>query len=367
MRFCFTADGARLAWTDGGPDALDGGHPDARRRPAVLVPSSWFGNVDLQGDAEVWAPFLAALGRHARIVRFDRRGVGHSDEGHPGELVDTWVGDVETVAAAAGLDRFVLLGGGRAAGMSIAFAAHRPERVRGLVLYGGASSTAHHPAQRALCATLGPLLTMARPRHDRLVEQFLASLMLPEGSEPQLGALGELILQWTRTTTGEHTFEQGTSFDVRHLLDEVDAATLVVHSTGDGVVPFDEARLIARRIRGARLLPIASRNHLVLPDEPPWHTVVDEIVAFVAGLDEVAASGGPEDGRRATSVADLLSTREMEVLQLVAIGADNVEIAAKLFLSVRTVERHLHHIYVKLGLQGKSARAAAVAQLLSAR
>jgi LuxR family transcriptional regulator, maltose regulon positive regulatory protein len=49
--------------------------------------------------------------------------------------------------------------------------------------------------------------------------------------------------------------------------------------------------------------------------------------------------------------------RELEVLKLIAEGKNNEEIAEKLFLSVRTVEKHITNIYSKLGVSGKSARA----------
>lgn len=49
---------------------------------------------------------------------------------------------------------------------------------------------------------------------------------------------------------------------------------------------------------------------------------------------------GPPDG---------LSVREVQVLSLIAMGHTNAEIAAKLFLSVRTVETHRSHIQQKLG------------------
>jgi DNA-binding NarL/FixJ family response regulator len=63
--------------------------------------------------------------------------------------------------------------------------------------------------------------------------------------------------------------------------------------------------------------------------------------------------------------ASVLSPRELDVLRLAAEGHDNAGIARSLTLSVRTVERHLHNIYAKLGIQGKSARTAAVARLLT--
>ena len=49
--------------------------------------------------------------------------------------------------------------------------------------------------------------------------------------------------------------------------------------------------------------------------------------------------------------------RELEILRLISEGKNNEEIAEKLFLSVRTVEKHLTNIYSKLGVSGKSARA----------
>jgi ATP/maltotriose-dependent transcriptional regulator MalT len=49
--------------------------------------------------------------------------------------------------------------------------------------------------------------------------------------------------------------------------------------------------------------------------------------------------------------------RELEVLRLISEGKNNEEIAEKLFLSVRTVEKHLTNIYSKVGISGKSARA----------
>ena len=55
-----------------------------------------------------------------------------------------------------------------------------------------------------------------------------------------------------------------------------------------------------------------------------------------------------------------LTVREIEVLRLVADGLDNEEIAQHLVLSLRTVERHLSNIYVKIGVSGRVARAAAV-------
>ena len=62
-----------------------------------------------------------------------------------------------------------------------------------------------------------------------------------------------------------------------------------------------------------------------------------------------------------------LTKRELEVLAHIAEGRTNDEVAARLYLSNRTVERHLSNIYAKLRLSGKAARAAAAARFSRAR
>jgi ATP/maltotriose-dependent transcriptional regulator MalT len=67
----------------------------------------------------------------------------------------------------------------------------------------------------------------------------------------------------------------------------------------------------------------------------------------------------------ATRDPELLTPREREVMRLVAQGRSNDAIAAELVLSVRTVERHVENIYDKIGVSGRTARAAATAWALS--
>jgi DNA-binding NarL/FixJ family response regulator len=84
---------------------------------------------------------------------------------------------------------------------------------------------------------------------------------------------------------------------------------------------------------------------------------VDELAAFLA-TDRVAV-WTPDAALRA------LTERELEVLALIGRGKDNQQVAHQLAPSVRTVERHLTSVYTKLGVSGRSARAAAVARLLT--
>jgi DNA-binding NarL/FixJ family response regulator len=101
------------------------------------------------------------------------------------------------------------------------------------------------------------------------------------------------------------------------------------------------------------LLPLESVNHLLLPDDPAWPVLLDELRSFTG-----ATTAGPPP----PIASDEFSAREREVMQLVTEGLSNEEIAERLFLSVRTVERHLSNVYAKLRLSGKAARTAAAAR-----
>jgi DNA-binding NarL/FixJ family response regulator len=64
---------------------------------------------------------------------------------------------------------------------------------------------------------------------------------------------------------------------------------------------------------------------------------------------------------RAAAAGGVLSPRELEIAELVTIGKTNRQIAAELFLSEKTVETHLSHVFAKLGVGSRAAVAAELA------
>jgi pimeloyl-ACP methyl ester carboxylesterase/DNA-binding CsgD family transcriptional regulator len=273
--------------------------------------------------------------------------------------VETWVGDLEAVVDAVGLDRFALLGVSQGAAVAVGYAAVHPERVTDLVLYGGYARgrrlRGRQEEEEALIAAIRAGWTTADPTFRHV----FSALFLPDGTPEQMAWYEDLLRTSTTAETAMRLFQARGALDVRGLAPEVRARTLVVHARGDRVVPVEEGRLLAALIPGARLILLESANHILLADEPAWRYFVSEFHAF---LGTRPATGPP------TPVADL-SPRELEVLELVAAGLTNQAISEQLYLSVRTVERHLSNIYAKLGVSGKAARAAAAARFsqLSAR
>jgi DNA-binding CsgD family transcriptional regulator len=157
-----------------------------------------------------------------------------------------------------------------------------------------------------------------------------------------------------RTTSPENAarlYESWGDVDVTYACPDVRTPTLVAHARGDATVPFEQGRLLASLIPGAHLVMLDSVNHLLLPGDPAFPV-------FMAALREFTGIAGTAP----VEPIEELSAREREVMALVARGLSNEEIAERLFLSVRTVERHLSNVYVKLRVSGKAARAAAAAR-----
>ena len=142
------------------------------------------------------------------------------------------------------------------------------------------------------------------------------------------------------------------------LLPQLDIPTLVLRSRRRPDERLRGGPYLASTIAGARLVVLES-YHIVLGDEPAWQVFVDEVAAFMA------PDRKPDIQAVGPDPALVLSSRELDVLRLAAQGQDNAAIARSLTLSIRTVERHLHNTYAKLGIQGKSARTAAVARLMT--
>jgi len=82
---------------------------------------------------------------------------------------------------------------------------------------------------------------------------------------------------------------------------------------------------------------------------------VNRIEARMRELGARPRAGRPKGPRRPEGS---LSAREEEVVALVAAGSSNAEVAARLFLSERTVQDHISNAQRRLGLNGRAALAA---------
>jgi pimeloyl-ACP methyl ester carboxylesterase len=340
VRFCTAQDGTRIGY------AVHG------RGPPLVRVATWLTHLDFDWESPVWRHWLATLGERHRVVRYDERGCGLSDPEAGDPSLETWVADLEAVVDAVELDQFALLGVSQGAAIAVAYAARHPERITDLVLYGGFARGRRLRGQPEQDDAVIASIRAGWTRADPTYRHVFSALFLPDGTPEQKAWYEDLLRVSTSAETAVRLFEARGWLDVSELASELRARTLVIHARDDRVVPVEEGRLLAALIPDARLILLESANHILLADEPAWRYFVSELHAFLGTGPPAAPPAG---------VADI-SARELEVLELVAEGLTNQVIAERLYLSVRTVERHLSNIYAKLGVSGKAARAAAAAR-----
>ena len=133
------------------------------------------------------------------------------------------------------------------------------------------------------------------------------------------------------------------------MLPHVQTPALVLHRRGDRTVPFGRGRELASLLPNARFVPLTGDSHL------PWRDDQRELQRALAGfLHGEAAAEADGDSP--------LTSRETEVLRLVATGMSNREIATTLVLSDHTVHRHVANILRKLSQPSRAAAATQAAR-----
>ncbi len=80
---------------------------------------------------------------------------------------------------------------------------------------------------------------------------------------------------------------------------------------------------------------------------------LDDARELTAGTRDDLAADGDEAAAGAQARAALLTRREREIAELVASGLSNREIGARLFISKRTVDAHVDHIFGKLEISSR--------------
>lgn len=333
IRFCTAPDGVRLAYAVSG------------KGPPLVKAANYLTHLEYDWRGPVWKHWLRELGKYNTLIRYDERGSGLSDRDVDDFSMDAWVRDLETVVEAAGIDRFALIGLSQGASVSVAYAVKHPEHVSRLILYGGYARGRFNreatPQQVVETETMINAIRVGWGRENPAFRQLFSTLMMPDGTVEQMEWLNELARLSVAPETAACMKRAFYHIDVTELASRVAAPTLVLHSRRDGAIPFDEGRRLAALIPNARFVPLESRNHILLQDEIAWRRFVDEVHRFL----EV-----PNSRDLASCPFGDLTPREREVLECVAQGFNNRQIAEHLFISSKTVRNHISHIFDKLGI-----------------
>ena len=247
-------------------------------RDIVLIPGT-ISHVELLWELPSHHHLLKKLTAFAQVIVFDKRGQGLSDRVAE-QTLEERVGDVRAVMDAAGSERATIYGWSEGGAMCLMFAATHPTRTSALVLFGSFASIKNEPWMvtqevfEKLIARLvthwgeGILLRLNAPsrRDDKAFLNWFARIERAAASPGSIRAL----------------MSANYDIDVRHLLAAIRVPTLILHRSGDKLVPAAAGRYLSENIPGAKYVELQGSDHMVL-DQETQDIIADQIEEFITG------------------------------------------------------------------------------------
>ena len=332
VRFCTSFDGTRIAY------AVTGDGP-----PLVRAPH-WFSHLEHDWTNPAFQPWVEDLSKRYSFLRFDQRGCGLSDREVPEISHEAHVRDMECVIDAARLERFAIFGASQGSAFAVSYAARHPERVSHLLLYGGfARGWAKRESKVDQNATQVRLIELGWGGDEPSFRQVFATQFMPDASLETIRAFNDMMPLTSSAKTAAKIFLTNGDIDVQDEARRVRCPTLVAHGTGDQRIPFEEGRRMAGLIPGAQFVSLETRNHMMPTGDPAWPRLLEAMVDFYPPAAAAQPPGFPQ-----------LTARERDVLELIAQGLDNAQIAARLALSEKTVRNNITHIFDKIQVESRA-------------
>jgi class 3 adenylate cyclase len=233
----------------------------------IVLALDWASHLEAVAEQPLFEDFLLSLGRFARVLWFDMRGIGMSRQLAGSVIsVEAWMEDLVAVMDAAQSEQATLMTHGYAAQMGVMAAATHPERVNSLVLVNGFARFARaddYPAGLPL------------ESHEKLLENIealwgtgalVADVMPSSAERPGMQEWWGRVERYGATPRlARSRMAAILELDVRNLLSLVRVPTLVVHNRDDLVVRVEHGRFLARHIASAELREYDQAGHMPPP------------------------------------------------------------------------------------------------------
>ncbi|HVR22375.1 MAG TPA: alpha/beta fold hydrolase [Candidatus Polarisedimenticolia bacterium] len=271
--------GARICWDERGHGT-----------PVLLI-------MGLGYTSDVWYRIRPALAAHYRTIALDNRGVGRSDLPPGPYPIAVMASDAAAVLDAAGIESCHLFGLSMGGMIAQEFALQYPKRVLSLIL--GCTAAGGSTAVRAEPEAAQMLMTRAKMSPEQAAEAPVPFIY--DSTTPRERIDEDIAIRrpWFPRPEAYTAQLQGIlAWEAYSRLSGIAAPTLVIHGESDRLVPPGNAKLIAERIPGAKLVMIPHASHLFLTDqtEVSRHT----ILRF---LNEQAGSAGSDAGSEKEKVS----------------------------------------------------------------
>ncbi|GGI47887.1 class 3 adenylate cyclase [Agromyces flavus] len=250
----------------------------------LLLIGNWASNIEIMWEHPTMARYLERLGRFARVICFDKRGVGLSDPVPMGALptLEQWVDDARGVLDAAGSEQVAILGDAEGGPMAMMFAATHPQRTRALVLVNSFA--------RMLRADDYPI-GMPEASSEKLLEEWqpawgtgsVLRLSAPTvADDPQLQ---RWVARYGRLSASPRTstriYRWVLHVDVRSILPSIKAPTLVVHKAGNRHYRPAMGRFLAEGIPDAKYVEVPGADWY--PAFVDSDGILDAVEEFLTG------------------------------------------------------------------------------------
>jgi class 3 adenylate cyclase len=254
----------------------------------LVMVAGAFTNLDVLWEIREYREFHQRLASFARVITFDKRGMGLSDRVRFGTLEER-MDDVRAILDDVGSESAALFGGSEGGPMSLLFAATHPERTRGLILCGAEikeETTDDWPWGESTRPEFEEAMEI-----DRLLEHWgkglgVASFAPSRAGDERLRELwGRLQVQAASPHDAIAFMRMAFDIDVRHVASSITTPTLILHRVGDRICHVENGRWLSQHIRGARYVELSGEDHI------PWFDgddIVDEIREFLTGVREPA-------------------------------------------------------------------------------
>jgi pimeloyl-ACP methyl ester carboxylesterase/DNA-binding CsgD family transcriptional regulator len=334
IRFLVLPGGPRIAYAVFG------------RGPALVATPPGSDHLEIVWQFPSRRALWEGLAEHHTVVVYDRWGTGLSDRDRDDFTLAADLAVLEGLVDQLKLRHFALFGASGGGPAATAYAARHPRRLSHLILYG--TTVGPLPPD----PTWAPLQALMRADWP-LASRTLAELWFREATPVDIALMGRLFCEAATAETMIAFREAREVVDLRDVLPGIVTPTLVLQRQGDTFAPAEAVRQLAAAIPGARYVAVEGRSHFhFLGDVQPLLRVMLDFLGTVPRRAAPAPHGATTgDG---TTALDRLSARELEVLGLLSAGFSTKASAARLVISVHTVERHAANIYAKLGTRSRA-------------
>ncbi len=240
-------------------------------------------HLEVRWELPAYRRYCETLGEFARVIIFDKRGMGMSDRVPGATPLDVRMDDIRAVMNAAGSEAATLIGESEGGPLSILFAAAHPERTSGLVLmgsevrertdaewsWGESTEESFEASMETLSERWGqPSRFMERLAPSQEITQWLVDWQAR-------------LQRNANTPSGAEAFmRMAFDIDIRDILPAVRVPTLILHSEGDRMCHVENARYQSRVIPNARYVEMFGADHV------PWFEpdrTIEEIREFMTG------------------------------------------------------------------------------------